>query len=143
MGTLWLWLYAHHGITLVSLGNSKFQREEWSPHLMLIPGPGTWSRKLQTAPAVHPETAGSHLPQGLHIPGSLSTAQPDPHRALLFCTLDWGLGLTAEMACGAERAPGAGSAGRYTHAQVSEAVGEGLGLIFYLLPVSCGARGAH
>lgn len=76
-------------------------------------------------------------------PGSLSTTRPDPHRALLFCTLDWGLGLTAEMARGAERAPGAGGAGRYTHAQVSEAVGEGLGLIFYLLPVPCGARGAH
>lgn len=45
-------------------------REEWSPHLMLIPGPGTvhestWWYKLQTAPAVHRETVGSYLPQGL------------------------------------------------------------------------------
>lgn len=149
VGTRWLWLYAHHGITLMSPGNSEFQREEWSPHLRLIPGSGTvhestWWYKLQTTPAVHRETVGSYLPQGLgeveHI------LAPFPQLGLIpteLHTLDWGLGLTAEVARGVERAPGAGGARRHTHAQVSEAVGEGFGLIFYLLPVPCGARGAH
>lgn len=146
VGTRWLWLYAHHGITLMSLGNSEFQREEWSPPLMLIPGSGTARVNLvmQTANCPSCPLRNSGEPSSLRTwPGSFSTAQPDPHRALLFRTLDWGLGLTAEVACGAERTPGAGGAGRYTHAQVSKAVWEGLGLIFYLLPVPCRAQGAH
>lgn len=68
---------------------------------------------------------------------------PAPRGSLLLRTLDWGLGLAAEVARGAEGATGAGGAWCHTHAQVSEAVGEGLGLVLYLLPVPCGAWGVH
>lgn len=68
---------------------------------------------------------------------------PPPSRAR---TLDGGLGLAVEVACGAERAAGAGHARCHPHAhpfQVGEAVGERLGLVLQLLPVPCRARGAR
>lgn len=79
--------------------------------------------------------------EGPHLgPGS----PPLEHDLPLCHTLDGGLGLAAEVTCGADGAAGAGRAGCHPHAQpfqVPKAVGECLGLVLQLLPVSCRAWG--
>lgn len=70
------------------------------------------------------------------------TPRPWPTSPAAVPTLDGGLDLAVEVACGAEGAAGAGHARRHPHAHPVQ-VGERLGLVLQLLPVPCRARGAR
>lgn len=110
---------------------------------------GRWWGSVNAGCANEGPRRASHTVNGLRMgfwPEPQDHAQVLAHLPPpLGCTLDGGLGLAVEVACGAERAAGAGHARRHPHAhpfQVPEAVGERLGLVLQLLPVSCRARGA-